>query len=303
MPLATTLPVYEEVTGEGDHGLLFGARDAETLGAQLARLIADPALREGLRAAAAPVREHLAFTRLAGELEGVYAALAARRHDPAGKPAVGRRLAGRRSIDVDLHMHTDHSMDCATPVEVLLATARDQGLGAIAVTDHNEISGALEAQRMAPKYGVKVIVGEEVKTKAQGEVIGLFLTEKIPRGMTLQETVAEIKRQGGIVYVPHPFDRMHAVPDYEHLLGSSTTSTRSRSTTRAWRSAPSTRRLSASPRSTGSSRAPGRTPTSRPGWAPSASGCRTSTGPRSSSRRCGSPRSTPSQARCSTCRR
>jgi len=115
-------------------------------------------------------------------------------------------------------MHTDHSMDCATPVEVLLRAARDQGLGAIAVTDHNEISGALEAQRMAPKYGVKVIVGEEVKTKAQGEVIGLFLTEKIPRGMTLQETVAEIKRQGGIVYVPHPFDRMHSVPDYEHLL-------------------------------------------------------------------------------------
>ncbi len=218
VPLATSLPVYAEVTGEGDHGLLFGARDAVTLGAQLARLIADPALREGLRAAAAPVRAHLAFTRLTDELEGVYAALAARRHDPAGKPAVARRLAGRARIDVDLHMHTDHSMDCATPVEVLLATARDQGLGAIAVTDHNEISGALEAQAMAREYGVKVIVGEEVKTKAQGEVIGLFVTEKIPRGMTLQETVAEIKRQGGIVYVPHPFDRMHSVPDYEHLL-------------------------------------------------------------------------------------
>ena len=65
---------------------------------------------------------------------------------------------------------------------------------------------------------MKVIVGEEVKTASQGEVIGLFLTEKIPRGMTLQETVAEIKRQGGLVYVPHPFDRMHSVPDYEHLL-------------------------------------------------------------------------------------
>jgi hypothetical protein len=65
---------------------------------------------------------------------------------------------------------------------------------------------------------VKVIVGEEVKTASQGEVIGLFLTEKIPRGMTLQETIAEIKRQGGLVYVPHPFDRLHAIPDYEHLL-------------------------------------------------------------------------------------
>jgi predicted metal-dependent phosphoesterase TrpH len=115
-------------------------------------------------------------------------------------------------------MHTDHSHDCATPVEVLLATARDQGLGAIAVTDHNEVSGALEAAAKAADYGVKVIVGEEVKTARQGEVIGLFLQEKIPRGMTLAETVAEIRRQGGVVYVPHPFDRMHAVPDYEHLL-------------------------------------------------------------------------------------
>ena len=66
--------------------------------------------------------------------------------------------------------------------------------------------------------GIKVIVGEEVKTADQGEVIGLFIEEKIPRGMTLQETIAEIKRQGGLVYVPHPFDRLHSVPDYEHLL-------------------------------------------------------------------------------------
>src|ERR687893_2649252 len=115
-------------------------------------------------------------------------------------------------------MHTDHSWDCATPVEHLLATARDQGLGAIAVTDHNEVSGAIEAQAKAAEYGVKVILGEEVKTAHQGEVIGLFIQEKIPRGLTLEETVAEIKHQGGVVYVPHPFDRMHSVPDYEHLL-------------------------------------------------------------------------------------
>jgi predicted metal-dependent phosphoesterase TrpH len=49
-------------------------------------------------------------------------------------------------------------------------------------------------------------------------VIGLFIKEKIPRGMTMAETIAEIRRQGGLVYVPHPFDRMHSVPDYEHLL-------------------------------------------------------------------------------------
>ena len=69
-----------------------------------------------------------------------------------------------------------------------------------------------------PPYGIKVIVGEEVMTADQGEVIGLFIEEKIPRGMTLAETITEIRRQGGLVYVPHPFDRMHAVPDYEHML-------------------------------------------------------------------------------------
>jgi hypothetical protein len=153
-----------------------------------------------------------------GHLEEAYAGLAARRRPPGGDRELSAAMRGRELIDVDLHMHTDHSGDCATPVEVLLATAAEQGLGAIAVTDHNEISGALEAQAQAAAAGVKVIVGEEVKTDGQGEVIGLFIKEKIARGMTLAETIAEIRRQGGLVYVPHPFDRMHSVPDYEHLL-------------------------------------------------------------------------------------
>jgi len=132
---------------------------------------------------------------------------------------VRRRVARRRSIHVDLHMHTDHSPDCATPVEVLLETAMDRGLGAIAITDHNEISGALEAREIAGRIGgIKVIVAEEVKTAHEGEVIGLFLSERIERGMSMTETIAEIRRQGGLVYVPHPFDRLHSVPDYEHLL-------------------------------------------------------------------------------------
>jgi predicted metal-dependent phosphoesterase TrpH len=160
-------------------------------------------------------------TATVGEIEQVYRELAARRHDPNGDPQLRKRLSRRPLIDVDLHMHTDHSDDCETPVEVLLATAREVGLGAIAVTDHNEISGALEAREKANESNahppLKVIVGEEIKTAEQGEVIGLFIEEKIPRGLSMAETVAEIKRQGGLVYVPHPFDRMHAVPDYEHL--------------------------------------------------------------------------------------
>jgi glycosyltransferase involved in cell wall biosynthesis len=216
VPLAPRLEVYEELLGEGERGLLFEPGDVEVLAAQMARLASDGALRERLRAAAGQVVGELSWTRLAAQTEAIYTELIGRRHDDRGRPEVRARLRERRLIDVDLHMHTDHSHDCATPVEVLLAEARERGLGAIAVTDHNEISGAHEAAAKAD--GLKVIVGEEVKTAGQGEVIGLFIEDKIPRGMSLGETIAEIKRQGGVVYVPHPFDRLHAVPDYEHLL-------------------------------------------------------------------------------------
>jgi glycosyltransferase involved in cell wall biosynthesis len=216
VPVASRLPVYEETLGEGERGLLYDAGDAELLAAQLARLTGDAKLVARLRRAGNPLRERLAWSRVADELEEVYELVAGRRREARGSTAIRHAVRHRRLIDVDLHMHTDHSPDCATPVEVLLATARAEGLGAIAVTDHNEVSGALEAARKAS--GIKVIVGEEVKTASQGEVIGLFLQEKIPRGLSLEETVSEIRRQGGLVYVPHPFDRLHAVPDYEHML-------------------------------------------------------------------------------------
>ncbi len=210
--VASRLPVYEEVLADGERGLIFEAGEIETLATHLEQLISDPRL---LRERRADV-EQFGWPRVASELEDVYSELIARRHDRVGDGRLRARLSQRALIDVDLHMHTDHSYDCATPVEVLLAEARARGLGAVAVTDHNEISGALEARAKAD--GLTVIVGEEVKTAEQGEVIGLFIEEKIPRGMTLEETIAEIKRQGGLVYVPHPFDRMHSVPDYEHLL-------------------------------------------------------------------------------------
>jgi len=215
VPIASRLPEYEELLGGGDLGLLFEPRDTETLAGQLARLIDDPGLRHGLRARIAARQPALEWSRVADEFEALFDRLSARRDRPISEPA-RRRLAGRDFIDVDLHMHTNHSPDCATPVDALLASARAAGLGAIAVTDHNEISGALEARERSD--GLKVIVAEEVKTADQGEVIGLFIEEKVARGMTLAETIAEIRRQGGLVYVPHPFDRMHSVPDYEHLL-------------------------------------------------------------------------------------
>jgi predicted metal-dependent phosphoesterase TrpH len=197
-------------------GLLFPPGDAVTLAGQLRRVLDSSALRDDLlRGAAATVRN---WSSVADQLEEIYRDLCGRRHDPDGDAELRRRLLRRREIHIDLHMHTDHSPDCATPVETLLATARDRGLGAIAITDHNEVSGALAAREMADDFGVQVIVAEEVKTAEQGEVIGLFIEDKIPRGMTMAETIAEIRRQGGLVYVPHPFDRLHSVPDYEHLL-------------------------------------------------------------------------------------
>jgi glycosyltransferase involved in cell wall biosynthesis len=216
VPVVSRLPQYEELLRDGELGLLFEPRDALTLAAQLERLLREPKLLSGFATEIHAARPDIDWSRVADEFEELYERIAARRHNPDGVPAVRKKLGRRDFIHVDLHMHTDHSPDCATPVGTLLDTAKRVGLGAIAITDHNEISGALEARERA--NGIKVIVAEEVKTADQGEVIGLFIEDKIPRGMTLQETIAEIRRQGGLVYVPHPFDRMHAVPDYEHLL-------------------------------------------------------------------------------------
>jgi predicted metal-dependent phosphoesterase TrpH/glycosyltransferase involved in cell wall biosynthesis len=215
VPVVSRLPQYEEALRDGELGLLFEPRDAITLAAQLERLLSDPRLVDEFAGRIGAAHGELEWSRVADEFESLFEEIAGRRHGN-GRPHVQRRLTERDYVHVDLHMHTDHSPDCATPVDTLLDTAKRVGLGAIAITDHNEISGALEARERAD--GIKVIVAEEVKTADQGEVIGLFLEEKIPRGMSLQETIAEIRRQDGLVYVPHPFDRMHAVPDYEHLL-------------------------------------------------------------------------------------
>jgi len=211
VPVASRLAAYDEVLGDGAWGLMFEPGDVDVLTDQLARVVADDGLRARLRDAVP--KKDLSWSRVADSHEAIYERLVARRHTPIRATQSSKPL-----IEVDLHMHTDHSYDCATPVDDLLAAARDRGLGAIAVTDHNEVSGAHEAARRAKAYGVKVIIGEEVKTAEQGEVIGLFIQTKIPKGLTLDETIRAIKSQGGLVYVPHPFDRLHSVPDYEHLL-------------------------------------------------------------------------------------
>jgi predicted metal-dependent phosphoesterase TrpH/glycosyltransferase involved in cell wall biosynthesis len=184
-------------------------RQPELAAAAVARLVEDEALREREAAKARREAEAQSFDLLAEELDGVYRRLTGRRRtryetDP---------LAGREWIVTDLHMHTTWSADCSIPVADLLEHAQSEGLGAIAVTDHNAFGGALEAAALAEDRDLIVIPGEEVKTDGQGEVIGLFLEEEIPRGMSFVDTIAAIREQEGLVYLPHPFDRMHAIPD------------------------------------------------------------------------------------------
>jgi predicted metal-dependent phosphoesterase TrpH len=116
------------------------------------------------------------------------------------------------NMKIDLHCHSEASVDCSTPLELFPARCRYRGVWVQAITDHNEIWGAQKLQEMVEEEKVKkagfpltIIVGEEVST-THGEIIGLFLNEKIPAGMSPKETVAAIKEQNGVVLLPHGFD-------------------------------------------------------------------------------------------------
>lgn len=104
-------------------------------------------------------------------------------------------------MKVDLHTHTCYSHDNFTPMEKTIEAIKKSGVDCVAVTDHNEVDGAFKMQKIAP---FRVIIGEEIKT-ADGEIIGLFLKERIPPKLSSRETIRRIKAQGGLVYLPHPF--------------------------------------------------------------------------------------------------
>ena len=182
----------------------------ELAGAEAARLAeSDEYLQRKMGRAQTEAGDQ-SFAAVAGELDTLYRSLAKRRHMPA---STQDPLADRPWILADQHMHTNWSHDCAVDPADLIMYAEANGLGAIAVTDHNVLGGALETAELARDHDLIVIPGEEVKTDGQGEVIGLFLREEVPRGLSFADTVAAIKEQGGVVYVPHPFDRMHSIPE------------------------------------------------------------------------------------------
>jgi predicted metal-dependent phosphoesterase TrpH len=180
----------------------------ELAGAAAARLAEDDGLRAREGAANRRRAEQQTFGDVAREHDELYRELAKTRRAFARN---GDPLADRDWIVCDLHMHTSWSHDCAIEVDELLTHAETEGLGAIAITDHNAFGGAREA--LAATTGLTVIPGEEIKTDRQGEVIGLFLAQEISKGMSFADTVAAIKEQDGLVYLPHPFDRLHAIPD------------------------------------------------------------------------------------------
>jgi hypothetical protein len=188
-------------------------QEPELFAAEMVRLIDDDSFRERRAAEGRALAEREGFAALADRVEAVYDAVTARRRVAPPKPL----LDDRDWIVVDLHMHTNWSHDCSIDVDELIPHAEAEGLGAIAITDHNVFGGALEALERAHRHNVIVIPGEEIKTAEDGEVIGLFLQEEIPRGLSFAETVAAIRAQGGLVYVPHPFDRLHSIPRPETL--------------------------------------------------------------------------------------
>jgi len=120
-----------------------------------------------------------------------------------------------QTIRADLHNHTHFSPDSILSPKDLARRARETGLGCVAVTDHNTVRGGLAACEIAD--GILVIVGEEVRS-SEGEILGLFLTKDVPRGLPARETIARIKEQGGLVGVPHPFDTLRSALREDVLL-------------------------------------------------------------------------------------
>ncbi len=105
-------------------------------------------------------------------------------------------------IRADFHSHSHYSRDSVISPQAYVDACVRKGITCAAVTDHNEIEGAFVIQKLAP---FKVIIGEEVKT-SEGEIIGLFLKEFVPRDMSPEDTIRAIHEQGGLAVVPHPFD-------------------------------------------------------------------------------------------------
>jgi predicted metal-dependent phosphoesterase TrpH len=107
-------------------------------------------------------------------------------------------------IKADLHIHTAYSVDCTMSLEQIIARCLEVGINCLSVADHNAIAGAIKLKETAP---FSIIVSEEILT-LDGEIIGMFLSQQIPSKLSMEETIARIKAQDGLVCIPHPYDRL-----------------------------------------------------------------------------------------------
>lgn len=112
-------------------------------------------------------------------------------------------MADAPRLRVDMHSHTRASKDSLNPYQGIVPAMDAAGIDRLVITDHDAIEGALRMQALAPE---RIIVGEEVRTREGPDLIGIFLTELIPKHTPMRETCERIRAQGGVVYVPHPFD-------------------------------------------------------------------------------------------------
>lgn len=107
-------------------------------------------------------------------------------------------------MKADLHVHTSYSYDSSISPKEMVETALKKGIDCLAITDHNEIKGALEAIEYAREKPILIIPGIEIKSKA-GDILGLNIREKIPNKLSAKETIKKIKEAGGLAIIPHPF--------------------------------------------------------------------------------------------------
>mgnify|MGYP006272901985 CR=1 FL=1 len=182
------------IIGQGELDLVVLLGDDDTPLAQVVLDAAPSTLRIGTTGAAQAAKEVIA---IAGDH--------ARRPSPLALP---------EPILADFHLHTFHSHDCSTTIDHLVDRATALGIGALCVTDHNSVAGGYAAKAHVEAHGtpLHIAIASEIKTHGQGEVIGIYLKEDVPPGMSFADTVDAIRAQGGFVYVPHPFDAHHAIP-------------------------------------------------------------------------------------------
>jgi hypothetical protein len=117
-------------------------------------------------------------------------------------------------LKADLHIHTEYSVDCNTPLEKIVSRCLEIGINCVAICDHGTAEGALRMRDIAP---FTIIVAEEIMTP-DGEIMGMFLKETIPSRLPVKEVISQIRAQGGLVCIPHPFDILRRSALRNHVI-------------------------------------------------------------------------------------